>query len=67
MISILTKIVDRNRPDLVQEAEGQLEGAHFNITYRDEGDFLTADASKHDAGTVNNYSNAVIIVGKKTI
>jgi len=66
MISILAKIVDRTDPGLVEQAEAELQEAHFSITCRAEGDFLTVDTSKH-GGPVNEYPNAVIIVGKKTV
>ena len=66
MTSILVKIIDRTNPDLEQEAEGQLQQAGFDITYRDEADSFTVDSSKH-GGDVKDYANAIIIVGKRTV
>ena len=64
MASIVIKIIDKNRPDLVAQAEGELTGAGFSISYRNEAELLGVDANKHGNGE-QTYGLAVIIIGKK--
>jgi hypothetical protein len=64
MSSIVVKIIDKNKPGLVGEAEGELEGAGFVVVYKDEAEFLGVDAKKHGGGE-QTYGPSVIIIGKK--
>ena len=64
MASIVIKIIDKNRPDLVAQAEGELAGAGFSISDRNEAELLGVDANKHGNGE-QTYGPAVIIIGKK--
>ena len=64
MASIVIKIIDKNRPDLVAQAEGELLGAGYSFSYKDEAEFLGVDAKKHGNGE-QIYNSAVIVVGKK--
>ena len=65
MKSIVIKIVDKNSPDLVEQARGELEGADFIIIYEEECDPVRVDATKHGNG-VQPYNNAVVLIGEKS-
>lgn len=64
MAAIVIKIVDRDKPDQVAEAQGELEGAGFTITYKDEADMIGIDAVKHGGGQ-QTYGAGHVIIGKK--
>ncbi len=64
MESIVIKIVDKGRPDLVARAEGELLGAGFTVAYRNDTPSLLVDARKHDDGQ-QPYSDAVILIGEQ--
>lgn len=64
MAAIVIKIVNKNEPTLVAEAEGQLQGAGFVLTFRGEADVLGVDAQKHGGGE-QTYHSAVILVGER--
>ncbi|MFX0202522.1 MAG: hypothetical protein ACFFCW_40970 [Candidatus Hodarchaeota archaeon] len=66
MKSISIKIVDKNKPELLAEAEGELDGTEFDVTYKKECDMVSVDATKHGNGE-QIYSSAVIIVGESSI
>ena len=61
---ICIKIVDKTQADLVAEAEGELEGAGFEIVYREEGEWVRVDAVKHGGGE-EVYRDAAVIIGQK--
>lgn len=64
MGAIVIKIVDKNRPDQAAQAEGELEGAGFTITYKDDADIIGVDAIKHGGGE-QTYGAGYVIIGKK--
>jgi len=64
MGAIVIKLVDINKPDLAAQAEGELEGAGFTITYKDEAEIIGVDAVKHGDGE-QTYPAGHVIIGKK--
>lgn len=61
---MVIKIVDKNTPDKVAQAIGELKGAGFNVSYQEETDFLGIDATKNGDGE-QTYGASYVIVGKK--
>jgi len=64
MGAIVIKVVDQNRPDLAAQAEGELEGAGFTITYKDAAEIIGVDAVKDGDGE-QTYHAGYVIIGKK--
>ena len=68
MASIVIKLIDKDKPDLVEQARGELIGAEFTIEYEDEADFVGVDVKKNnngDDGDEQIYGPMVILIGKK--
>jgi hypothetical protein len=71
MASIVIKLIDKNNPELVEQAKGELIGAGYSIEYEDEADFLGVDVKQNDNGDDGNddgeqvYGPTVVLIGKK--
>lgn len=71
MASIVIKLIDRDNPDLVEQARGELIGAGYSIEYEDNADFLGVDVKNNDNGDDDNdddeqvYGPMVVLIGKK--
>jgi len=70
MASIVIKLIDKNNPDLVEQARGELIGAGYSIEYEDDADFLGVDVKNNDNGDDNDddeqvYGPTVVLIGKK--
>jgi len=65
MKSLIIKIVDKNMPDLIGQARGELEGAGFTIIYDQACDPVRVDATKCGNGE-QVYHDAVVIIGEKS-
>ena len=61
---MIIKIIDLNKPELMEQAKGELEGAGYILSKVDEVSFLGVDAVKHGDGE-QTYTYAAVIVGKK--
>lgn len=64
MESIIVKLIDRNKPDAVAEAKGELIGAGYSIQYEGEAELAGVDAKKHGNGE-QVYGPTVVLVGAK--
>lgn len=64
MASIVIKVVDKEKPDLVAQARGELTGAGFALSEEMEADMLGVDAEKQGGGE-QTYGPSVILIGKK--
>jgi hypothetical protein len=64
MGSIVIKIIDKKKPDLVEQAIGELEGAGYIISGKREADLLGVDALKIDNGE-QTYGPCTIVIGEK--
>ena len=65
MKSLIIKIVDKNKPDLIGQARGELTGAGFSIIYDEACDPARVDATKCGDGE-QVYNSAVAIIGEKS-
>jgi hypothetical protein len=71
MSSIVIKLIDKNKPDLVDQARGELEGAGYAITYEDNADFVGVEVKNNDSNDGGNnddeqvYNDMVVLIGKK--
>ncbi len=63
MASIAIRIVKRDNPEQVAEAQGELEGAGFTVT-SDEADSCGIDTTAY-GGTKKICRDTVILVGRK--
>lgn len=65
MKSLIIKIVDKNKPDLIEQAKGEIEGAGFSIIYEEACDPVRVDATKWGNGETV-YNSTVTIIGEKS-
>jgi hypothetical protein len=63
MASIVIRVVKRDDPGQVAEAQGELEGAGYTVT-SEEADLLAVDTTAYGGGK-KRCRNAVILTGKK--
>lgn len=61
---IVIKVVDKNNPDAIQQAKGELEGAGFTIQYEQTADQLGIDPTQLGEPEID-CENAYIMVAEQ--